>query len=103
MISRLTSCDLTYGPTHNPNQTHVISQFLPQHRTFNIHPLEESTSYWFTLLCQDMSGQGHSSKTVYFTTGKVGYCKLAFNIMFECSPLLSPQTPTCSQGGGRAT
>ena len=68
--SRMTSCDLMYGPTSDPAKTHVISQFLPHHRTFNIHPLEPAKSYWFTMMCQDITGTIHYSNKILFNTGQ---------------------------------
>ena len=65
------SCNLTYGPmVQNTNQTKVILNFMPQHRSFHIHPLEPNTSYWLTLHCTDNKYQQiYTSRIVFFTTG----------------------------------
>ena len=66
----MTTCDLMYGPTSDSTKTHVISKFLPHHRTFNIFPLEPARSYWFTMMCQDNTHIIHYSNKILFNTGQ---------------------------------
>jgi len=65
---RMQQCDLTYGEIQVENETTVVENFLPRHRSFNIHPLRENTSYWFTMVCTDKDKRLHSSAKLHFTT-----------------------------------
>jgi hypothetical protein len=43
----MTHCDLTYGEVDKGhNETKVIENFLPQHRSFNLHPLQVGCAHW---------------------------------------------------------
>ena len=64
-------CDLTYGLLTNSSPSTLVENFLPQHRSFTVHPLHQNTSYWFTMLCTDRAGEVHTSRTLHFTTGEV--------------------------------
>merc|ERR1719239_766113 len=65
----MVGCTLTYGLLYMTNQTWLVENFLPQHRSFNIHPLVQNSTYWFTMLCTDTKGCVHTSRTIHFTTG----------------------------------
>jgi len=38
-VVRMKQCDLTYGETEKENETNLVENFTPAHRTFNLHPL----------------------------------------------------------------
>jgi len=65
----MVGCTLTYGLLYITNQTWLVENFLPQHRSFNIHPLVQNSTYWFTMLCTDKDDIVHTSRTIHFTTG----------------------------------
>jgi hypothetical protein len=45
----MTHCDLTYGEAERGhNETKVIENFLPQHRSFNLHPLQVQLTLSYT-------------------------------------------------------
>lgn len=64
----MSSCNLSYGPVQNPNQTLTIPDYLPQYRLITIHPLKKNTSYWLSLLCTDKNRQQHYSTKLFFST-----------------------------------
>lgn len=65
---KMDRCEVTYGPVQNHSSVTLIENFLPQHRSFSLHPLAENQTYWFNMVCTDNKGVLHSSDHITFTT-----------------------------------
>ena len=73
----LTSCDMTHAATEDDNDnTTVVENFIPLHRTININDLTSNTSYWVYLVCKDREGVEHASDVIHFTTPEVAQPRL---------------------------
>ena len=70
MLFRMLTCEATYGPVENRSSVTLIESFVPQHRSFSLHPLAANETYWFSMGCTDKQGTVHSSKHITFTTGE---------------------------------
>jgi hypothetical protein len=66
---QMVSCNLTYGPQADRNKTRLVTEFLPQHRSFSLLNLEQNTSHWFLMVCRDREDLLRSSKNILFDTG----------------------------------
>jgi len=65
---RMKQCDLTYGELSRGNETNMVENYLPRHRSFNLHPLRDNTDYWFTMVCTDNQDRLYSSEKILFKT-----------------------------------
>lgn len=85
LASRLSACELAYGPLEDPYQVEVMSNFMPRGPTFIVGGLRHNTTYHFHMVCYccladaaSDSGGGNSttstdtkitSNVLRFTTG----------------------------------
>ena len=73
----LTSCDMTYAATEDQSEnTKVVENFIPLHRSFEISQLSSNTSYWVCVVCRDKEGVEHASDILHFTTAEVAQPRL---------------------------
>lgn len=49
--SRLSACELAYGPLEDPYQVEVMSNFMPRGPTFIVSGLRHNTTYHFHMVC----------------------------------------------------
>lgn len=49
--SRLSACELAYGPLEDPYQVEVMSNFMPRGPTFIVGGLRHNTTYHFHMVC----------------------------------------------------
>ncbi|KAH9366537.1 hypothetical protein HPB48_010309 [Haemaphysalis longicornis] len=49
--SRLSACELAYGPMEDPYQVEVMSNFVPRGPTFTVGGLKHNTTYHFHMVC----------------------------------------------------
>lgn len=49
--SRLSACELAYGPLEDPYQVEVMSNFVPRGPTFTVGGLRHNTTYHFHMVC----------------------------------------------------
>ncbi|KAK8757784.1 hypothetical protein V5799_004585 [Amblyomma americanum] len=51
LASRLSACELAYGPMEDPYQMEVMSNFMPRGPTFIVGGLKQNTTYHFHMVC----------------------------------------------------
>lgn len=51
LASRLSACELAYGPMEDPYQVEVMSNFMPRGPTFVVGGLKHNTTYHFHMIC----------------------------------------------------
>lgn len=51
LASRLSACELAYGPMEDPYQVEVMSNFMPRGPTFVVGGLKQNTTYHFHMVC----------------------------------------------------
>ena len=91
----LVRCDMAYAATEDEDDdTKVVENFLPPHRTFVLSALSSNTSYCVCVRCIDKAGSWHVSEALYFTTGMgpmgrciiTGYSQILQILWRWCSP-----------------
>lgn len=73
--SRLSACELAYGPLEDPYQVEVMSNFVPRGPTFTVGGLRHNTTYHFHMVCYCCPNNNGTAETkltsnvLKFTTG----------------------------------